>query len=218
MVDTLLTESIPTEFGIEYNLAEVVDSLTVELEVETGSSGIDIPRSSIVTGVPDPQTQEEMIGTRDDDVLYGTDKSDFIQGKAGDDLLYSYGGNDTLIGNAGDDIIYGGLNKDRIRAGRGDDAIFGNGGKDRINSGEGEDVVWLGQGSATIVLETGAGFDTINNFQLGETKIKVNQIEDLQFDDTEEGMVISQADDLLGSIPFFTASEVRSNINEIFLT
>jgi hypothetical protein len=52
LVSDLLTQAIPTAFGIKYQLADVVDSLTVEINVLQGSSDIPVPRSSIVTGLP----------------------------------------------------------------------------------------------------------------------------------------------------------------------
>jgi archaellin len=55
LVTELLTKPIPTTFGINYNLANVVDSLTVGIDVKPGSSNINIPRSSIVTGIPKPK-------------------------------------------------------------------------------------------------------------------------------------------------------------------
>ena len=55
LVDTLLNKPIPTEFGVEYNLNEVVESLTVVIDVEPGSSEIEISRSSTVTGIPQSQ-------------------------------------------------------------------------------------------------------------------------------------------------------------------
>ena len=198
LVDTLLSEPIPTLFGIEYNLSEVLESITVDIDVESGSSGINIPRSTTVTGFPQTQQSIEIIGSRNDDILYGN------------------GGKDTLVGGKGDDIIYGGLDRDIIRAGAGDDLIYANGGRDYINSGAGEDIIWLGQGSASIVLKSGKGFDTINNFQLGETKIKVNQVEDLWFADSQQGTLILQEDDLLGSITSASANEIRSNLDRIF--
>ena len=216
LVDTLLSEPIPTQFGIEYNLSEVLESLTVEIDVESGSSGIDIPRSTIVTGFPQTQETTEIIGSRNNDILYGSDRDELIKGKAGNDILYGNGGKDTLVGGKGDDIIYGGLDKDIIRAGAGDDLIYANGGRDYINSGTGEDIIWLGQGSATIFLKSGKGFDTINNFQLGETKIKVNQVEDLWFADSQQGTLILREDDLLGSITSASADDIRSNLDNIF--
>ena len=55
LVTELLTKPIPTTFGINYNLANVVDSLTVNIDVKSGSSDINKPRSSTVTGIPKPK-------------------------------------------------------------------------------------------------------------------------------------------------------------------
>jgi hypothetical protein len=53
LTEALLTEPIPTTFGINYDLAEVVDDLTVKIDVQPSES-IPIPRSSIVTRTPEP--------------------------------------------------------------------------------------------------------------------------------------------------------------------
>ncbi|MBD2774799.1 hypothetical protein [Iningainema tapete] len=55
LVTELLTKPIPTEFGFNYNLANVVDSLTVDLAVQPGSSNVPYPRASKVTGIPGEQ-------------------------------------------------------------------------------------------------------------------------------------------------------------------
>ena len=216
LVDTLLTEPIPTSFGIEYNLSEVVESLTVAIDVEPGSSGIDIPRSTIVTGIPQSPQPTEIIGSRTNDILYGTTNSELIKGRAGDDIIYGNGGHDTLVGGRGDDIIYGSLDSDIIKGRAGNDLIYANGGDDYIHSGIGDDTIWLGQGAATILLKSGKGFDTINNFQLGETRIKVNQVEDVWLADSQKGALVLQGDDLLGSITSISANEIRSNFEQIF--
>jgi hypothetical protein len=52
LVTDLLTKPIPTAFGFDYKLADVVDNLIVDIDVLPGSSGINIPRSSTVTGTP----------------------------------------------------------------------------------------------------------------------------------------------------------------------
>ena len=52
LVTALLTQTIPTTFGVEYQLAEVVDALTVDLQVESGSSLVSYDRASKVTGSP----------------------------------------------------------------------------------------------------------------------------------------------------------------------
>jgi hypothetical protein len=52
LVESLLTKPIPTPYGIKYKLADILDSLTIEIDVKAASSDINIPRSSIVTGKP----------------------------------------------------------------------------------------------------------------------------------------------------------------------
>lgn len=52
LVNDLLTKPIPTKFGLAYKLADVVDKLTVKIDVLSGSSAISITHSSQVTGVP----------------------------------------------------------------------------------------------------------------------------------------------------------------------
>ncbi|MEM8810398.1 MAG: hypothetical protein AAGF01_30665 [Cyanobacteria bacterium P01_G01_bin.38] len=52
LVTDLLSEPIPTVFGFDYQLAEVLDTLTVDIDVQAGSSNLDVPRSSTVTGTP----------------------------------------------------------------------------------------------------------------------------------------------------------------------
>ncbi|MEO0491383.1 MAG: PEP-CTERM sorting domain-containing protein [Cyanobacteria bacterium J06659_2] len=52
LVTDLLTEPIPTVFGFDYQLSDVLDSLTVDIAVASGSSDIVVPRTSTVTGIP----------------------------------------------------------------------------------------------------------------------------------------------------------------------
>ena len=52
LIESLLTKPIPTPYGINYKLADLLDSLTIKIDVKAASSDINIPRSSIVTGKP----------------------------------------------------------------------------------------------------------------------------------------------------------------------
>jgi hypothetical protein len=52
LVESLLTKPIPTPYGIQYKLADILDSLTIEINVKAASSDINIPRTSKVTGKP----------------------------------------------------------------------------------------------------------------------------------------------------------------------
>ncbi len=105
LVTSLLTEPIPTVFGIEYELDEVVDSLTVDIYVQPGSSGIDKARSSSVTGIPG--RDQRVIGTKADDFLKGGKGDDRVVGRLGDDFLEGGQGNDRVVGGFGNDTLVG---------------------------------------------------------------------------------------------------------------
>lgn len=125
-------------------------------------------------------------GTNKDDIIYGEEGNDTINGLNGDDEIYGGQGNDKLIGGngddyldggvmndllsggQGDDILIGGQGDDKLRAGngddelnggRGDDILFGNSGNDVISDGEGNDIIFGGSGDDTINI--GLGNDKI---------------------------------------------------------
>ncbi|MEQ9484936.1 hypothetical protein [Coleofasciculus sp. F4-SAH-05] len=151
---------------------------------------------------------------------YGSSATDYLNGGAGNDTLYGNGGRDTLIGGRGDDLIYGGSCPDHILGGEGDDIIYANGannGADYIDSGVGNDTIWLGNGDAEVVLSEGAGYDVINNFQLGQTSLIVSDVSALSFADSANGAQIYQGSDLLATVSWQSASTFANNTNDIFV-
>jgi len=173
------------------------------------SSTVGVPRLTITTTADTPTNLNE--------TLFGTSAGEILDGGAGNDILYGNGGNDTLIGGSGDDFIYGGSQADVILAGDGNDTIFANGGGDFINSGTGLDTVWLGAGSATVVLETGSGYDTIKNFQFGQTKFDIAfDPASLNFANTSSGAEILVNGDLLAVVSDVQASTLTNNLSSIF--
>jgi VCBS repeat-containing protein len=81
--------------------------------------------------------------TTGNDVIYGTDAAETLDGGAGDDRLIGLDSNDTLIGGTGVDRLEGGLGDDTYRFSLGD-------GQDTISDGGGtNDVLELGAGIAT---------------------------------------------------------------------
>ena len=60
-------------------------------------------------------------GTPGDDILYGTDEADDMDGFAGNDRLFGFGGDDALDGGDGSDILDGGTGADGMAGGPGDD-------------------------------------------------------------------------------------------------
>jgi Ca2+-binding RTX toxin-like protein len=132
---------------------------------------------------------ESIIGDAGNNSLFGTESGDTIFGRGGNDEIFGSEGVNTMYGEDGDDLIYGGSNVDYMYGGNGDDTIyasdgnnklFGDAGDDIIYSGTGNDLIdggigndtiWLGGGQDRIVLASDNGFDTINNFQLGQTTL-----------------------------------------------
>lgn len=159
---------------------------------------------------------DSQFGTQRRDTLFGNSRAETIDGRGGNDTIYGNGGRDTLIGGAGNDTIYGASQADTILGGEGNDTIYSNGGNDFINTGAGLDTVWLG-GAATVELEVGDGFDTIKNFQLGQTKFKVSNTQGLSFANSKDGAQIFQGDDLIAVVTWQTANTFSNNVNKIFV-
>lgn len=89
-----------------------------------------------------------LVGTCENDQIFGTDGFDRLQGHKGDDVIHGGGykdqlfgdqGNDTLFGDAGNDELYGGGGNDMLMGGEGDDFLNGGGGIDLLCGGEGAD-------------------------------------------------------------------------------
>ncbi len=102
---------------------------------------------------------EDLIGTRRDDLLQGTDGNDEIEGERGDDSLLGGAGNDELEGGRGDDLLQGGDGKDELDGGRGDDELFGGDGRDELEGGRGDDL--LDGGKDDDELDGGRGDDEL---------------------------------------------------------
>lgn len=148
------------------------------------------------------------------DLIVAGSGSDLIDGGSGNDAIYGNGGLDLIFGGDGNDLIYGGAQQDFLNGGNGNDIIYGNGGDDRISTGIGRDTVWLGAGAALVDLETGEGFDTIYNFQLGQTTFRLRDgltYDALTFTNSRNGARISFGDDLLAVVSNTSASAFASD-------
>ena len=58
-----------------------------------------------------------IVGSNDNEDLYGTRSADRISARAGDDALYGFGGNDILRGESDYDLLVGGLGNDTLNGG-----------------------------------------------------------------------------------------------------
>ena len=108
-------------------------------------------------------------GSDDDDIIYGGDGGNQIEGKGGDDKIYGGAGKDYLYGFSGDDTIYGGASDDHIQGMEGDDTLYGGDGDDSLVGGSGTNQLNGGAGNDYLVgdsdidqLNGGAGNDALH--------------------------------------------------------
>jgi serralysin len=85
---------------------------------------------------------ENALGGSGNDSLTGNMKGNQLSGGAGADRLFGLGGNDNLLGGLGNDILVSGPGRDRLSGGAGSDT-------------------YIVDTAADIVIETGAGTDTV---------------------------------------------------------
>ena len=104
------------------------------------------------------------IGTENNEMLWGSDTIDVLNGGAGDDSLFGYNGNDRLDGGAGNDTLYGGNGNDSLFGGTGNDSLSGDDGDDRLEGGAGDDSLSGGNGHDTLI--GGAGNDRLEGGNL----------------------------------------------------
>jgi Ca2+-binding RTX toxin-like protein len=87
------------------------------------------------------QIQQVQFGTDSDDSLNGSQFGDLIFGMGGIDNISGLGGSDCIFGGAGNDTIFGGDNTDTIAGGEGNDSLNGDAAADRILGGLGDDSI-----------------------------------------------------------------------------
>jgi Ca2+-binding RTX toxin-like protein len=71
---------------------------------------------------------EVVIGSRFDDIIVGSDRTNRLDGRAGNDTILGLSGDDTLVGASGGDGLFGG---------RGNDELLGGPGRDTCEQGTG---------------------------------------------------------------------------------
>jgi NitT/TauT family transport system substrate-binding protein len=86
-----------------------------------------------------------------DDILWGTDAADKINGGAGNDTIFGWSGKDTLVGGGGNDLIFVGQRGSVVSGGPGNDTIVANDGRKHvernvIDCGPGHDVAYVHKG------------------------------------------------------------------------
>ncbi|CAE6505020.1 Outer membrane phospholipase A (fragment) [Candidatus Nitrosotenuis uzonensis] len=106
--------------------------------------GNSMTQTQIVTveacGKPE-SAYNKIIGSEDDDVLFGTTLADLIIGLGGDDIIYGDKGNDCILAGDGEDVVYGDEGNDYVHGGDGADIIKGQSGDDMLIGGLGNDII-----------------------------------------------------------------------------
>lgn len=96
------------------------------------------------------------------DILTGGAEGDRLNAGAGDDKVVGASGNDVLQGGLGNDRLYGGDGADSISGGDGNDLLVAGKGADQLFSGNGNDRLVLERGPEGVVIDGGAGIDTLD--------------------------------------------------------
>lgn len=100
-----------------------------------------------------------IFGTKGDDVLSGSSRSEVFSGRQGDDTIYSNSGSDESFGGSGDDTIYGNS---------GDDILYGGGGPSYANMGN--FTITEDYDGVVTFLNEGAGYrNSLGMYKIDET-------------------------------------------------
>jgi len=108
---------------------------------------------------------ENANGGEGNDVLGGTDVSNFITGGGGNDIIAGAGGNDDLFGGNGNDTLSGGEGRDNVNGDDGNDTVNGENGDDDLGGGSGDDL-----------LNGGAGVDTADYGDHGDVTVTLDGV------------------------------------------
>lgn len=108
-----------------------------------------------------------------DDSINGGNGYDTIEAGDGDDFAKGGARNDYVNGGDGDDTVIGNSGQDTLRGGADDDVVNGGGGDDRMNGDTGNDLLKGGAGEDTFVFDSGAGEDTIQDFDVMDDTIEI---------------------------------------------
>lgn len=188
---------IETIIGAE-GKANIIDGFTGK--ISTTSMNVNLAQESlIVNDIPGlgklefkVQNFVNVIGTSQDDEIFGDNNNNILDGGAGNDTVFGLNGDDTLRGGSGNDLIGGGNNSkflislfsdgnDSLEGGSGNDTLIGGTGNDTLigvdsksfNPGRNEiDILSGGADADTFVLgdqnsvyyKGGSGFFGLNDF------------------------------------------------------
>jgi Ca2+-binding RTX toxin-like protein len=107
-----------------------------------------------------------------------------VSGKEGDDSIIGSNQNDYLFGDEGDDTIEGGTGNDQLDGGTGDDLLQGGNGNDQLDGGTGNDTLIGGLGEDTYYIDNAGdsiqGEDSISGIDTVYSSISINLAANLE--------------------------------------
>lgn len=136
------------KFRMYYDDDAIVSGASLELSGEiTTKTIVGTPEDDFLFGLSEDTIVyglegDDRIKTGDgkDSVIAG-DGQDVVDAEAGDDNLSGENGNDVLLGGEGNDSLLGGENNDWLSGGIGNDTMKGGSGKDYLFAGDGDDLI-----------------------------------------------------------------------------
>jgi hypothetical protein len=137
-----LTDSAPTianDGPFSYPLGETIVTWTTSDQLGNTVSSTQIINVQ-ACGKSDSY-YNTIMGSPDEDILFGTNLADLIFGFEGDDIISGAKGNDCIFGGQGDDIVFGNEGNDNISGGDGSDIIKGQSGDDILSGGNSVDII-----------------------------------------------------------------------------
>ncbi|MCK8482939.1 hypothetical protein MUY21_02720 [Aliiroseovarius sp. S2029] len=84
-------------------------------------------------------------------LIFKSSRNDIVRGTDSSDWIFTFGGDDEVHARAGNDFVFGGRGNDWISGGDGGDYIYGQRGDDFLIGGAGADVLRGGRGNDTAV-------------------------------------------------------------------
>ena len=156
-----LVNSTTSNWQFDASVTALADGRFTVSWTDFSATGGDKSGAAIRGQIFDPRKAAvDLAGTAFDDDLVGTRFNDIMAGRIGDDDLLGGGGNDRLYGDGGDDVLHGGNGRDRLFGGRGADEMTGGNGRDRLVGGAGADMIWGDEGVDRLI--GNAGDDDLN--------------------------------------------------------
>lgn len=133
-------------------------------------------------------------GGSTNDIMYGLDGNDTVDGRAGDDILYGGNGNDTIDADSGNDILYGEAGDDILQGYAGNDTFVYSEGLDEVYDTSGTDTLWLSNGITVddIAFSSSGTDDTLITINSGTDEVLIDRlrngsstyhVETIKFDD-----------------------------------